>query len=83
MIQAIIAASDEIEVQFRTFVNPGSFDLTDFTTTPGGFNPITITAASSTALTLTFGVSIAAQTFLTYNGNAPNQINPQTIDIQP
>lgn len=81
LVSAVPITNLLITVTFDAAVSDADFANSDFTTTPGNFNPTTIGNNGPAALDLVFVDDVSAETDLTYSGSAPNVLSPQSVAI--
>jgi len=70
-----------IELNYLTANGLSALATTDFTTSPGGFQPDSILDSGGAAQELTFSEDIDSETSITYAGNAPSVLSPQTFPV--
>jgi hypothetical protein len=83
LIEMILATVDgtEVAVDYSGPVTAGDFELTDFLFADGAVNPTVIAQSDTEQLSLTTAAPISADTDLTYSGDAPGILTPQTITL--
>lgn len=84
-INFITAAVEQSEfdlvLTYLNAIDASEFELPDFDTEPGFFEPVAITNDSANEIHLEFGDDISAETDITYQGDTPGVLAPQSKPI--
>jgi hypothetical protein len=71
----------EIHVEYSGEVDANDFDTTAFHTQPTNYEPESIDQGGVSGINLTFQDDVEEEASLTYAGDTPGILTPQTVDL--